>query len=348
MCIFPQLRYTGMLETVRIRRAGYNVRLTYEEFVQLYRILLPKGLLSSQKNVREFMGRMDLNKQHYQLGVTKIYMRESQKTRLDYKLHTKIIESIIKIQRWFKSRLQRDKFVAWRGSAVRIQSWWRMHLAQTRLYRLKVRWSAAIVIQSAFRMFRERRMYRKLLRGVVVVQAHIRGKLARIRHKKNQRQKAMKERYKLRPTQSLPIDDRSPSDGTPVDVDFTRSYPKLMQYSMDLTTDAAATDQRTSIKSNLVRPALAAASALTMATESVFKTEQKLRTMTISSRGSEEAKETKETAAAKKTEPRKMGEEMVDSRSPRAYNIDYATKQYFDDSFTSKRYVNRSPFIAVH
>lgn len=39
-----QLRYTGMLETVRIRQAGYNVRLNYEEFVQIYRILLPKGL----------------------------------------------------------------------------------------------------------------------------------------------------------------------------------------------------------------------------------------------------------------------------------------------------------------
>lgn len=40
-----QLRYTGMLETVRIRQAGYNVRLSYEEFIHLYRILLPKGLL---------------------------------------------------------------------------------------------------------------------------------------------------------------------------------------------------------------------------------------------------------------------------------------------------------------
>lgn len=57
-----------MLETVRIRRAGYNVRLTYEEFIQLYRILLPKGLVSSQKDVRDFMNTMNLNKQHYQLG----------------------------------------------------------------------------------------------------------------------------------------------------------------------------------------------------------------------------------------------------------------------------------------
>jgi myosin heavy subunit len=39
-----QLRYTGMLETVRIRQAGYNVRLNFDEFIHLYRILLPKGL----------------------------------------------------------------------------------------------------------------------------------------------------------------------------------------------------------------------------------------------------------------------------------------------------------------
>lgn len=66
-----QLRYTGMLETVRIRRAGYNVRLTYEEFIQLYRILLPKGLNSTERDVHSFMDRMNLNKQHYQLGKKK-------------------------------------------------------------------------------------------------------------------------------------------------------------------------------------------------------------------------------------------------------------------------------------
>lgn len=63
-----QLRYTGMLETVRIRQAGYNVRLTYEEFIQLYRILLPKGLLSSQADVRHFLATLNLDRDNYQLG----------------------------------------------------------------------------------------------------------------------------------------------------------------------------------------------------------------------------------------------------------------------------------------
>lgn len=57
-----QLRYTGMLETVRIRQAGFNVRLTYEEFIQLYRMLLPKGLLSSQSDIRDFLLTLNLNR----------------------------------------------------------------------------------------------------------------------------------------------------------------------------------------------------------------------------------------------------------------------------------------------
>lgn len=206
-----QLRYTGMLETVRIRRAGYNVRLTYEEFIQHYRILLPKGLLSSQKDVRDFMNHlMDLNKQHYQLGITKIYMRENQKMRLDIKLHTKIIESIIFIQRWFRSIHQRQKFLHLRQSAITIQSFWRMCLAQRQVqFRRACFHGAAITIQAAWRMYVERKKYLHIRYSIILIQAHIRGKLARIKFQQNLKQKHMRERQKLRSTQSLPVNERS-------------------------------------------------------------------------------------------------------------------------------------------
>ncbi|XP_031621134.1 unconventional myosin-IXb-like isoform X2 [Contarinia nasturtii] len=335
--VVRQLRYTGMLETVRIRRAGYNVRLTYEEFIQLYRILLPKGLVSSQRDVRTFMDKMNLNKQHYQLGTTKIYMRESQKMSLDYKLHTKIIESIVSIQRWFKTKIQREKFTSFRTAAIKIQSFWRMRMAQNKLYQLKLRTNAAIAIQSMFRMYRERKMYKKLLNGLVALQAHIRGRAARIRFKRSHRQKVMKERYKLRPTQSLPLHDRT-ADGEAIDVEISKSYPKLVQYSLDLIGENVSGIDATKSQASSSSSSITSTTAAADHDVSVLnKAEHQFRSLMISTKGSGVSDHSI-------SDNKRFGIESVDSRSPRSYNVDTATKQYFDDSFMVKKWeISKSP-----
>ncbi|XP_013169826.1 PREDICTED: unconventional myosin-IXa-like isoform X2 [Papilio xuthus] len=166
-----QLRYTGMLETVRIRQAGYNVRLTYEEFIQLYRILLPKGLLSSQADVRHFLATLNLDRDNYQVGATKIFMRESEQRKLEYRLHQQIMASIITIQRWHRAVLERRRFLALRRAALVIQGYCRQWLAS--------RQDAATRLQAWYRGARVRRWYVSLRTAVVAFQAHARGALLR-------------------------------------------------------------------------------------------------------------------------------------------------------------------------
>lgn len=242
-------------------------------------------------------------------------MRESQKMCLDYKLHKKIIASIVMIQRWFKSKLQQEKFKCCRSAAIKIQSFWRMYVARNKFHKTKIQVNAAVLIQSTFRMFRQRKIYKKLLNGLVILQAHIRGKAARSRFKKLHQKRVLKERYKLRNTQSLPINERS-IDGTSesIDVEISRSYPKLV-HSLDYSIDNVSNShmRKTSTTSKHEQSLLHCA-------------EHQFRDLMVSSKRTNTGIESTTSTS-----------EDVDSRSPRSYNIDAASKQYYDDSLIKKR-----------
>lgn len=121
VCVLLQLRYTGMLETVRIRQSGYPVRVLYTEFVQQYRILLKRGAKSDKSDIQAFLSRLQLNPDNYQMGMTKIFMRETEKVNLDTILHEEILRRIIRLQRWVRTWLARRSFLQ-RKLALRTQA----------------------------------------------------------------------------------------------------------------------------------------------------------------------------------------------------------------------------------
>ena len=69
--VLKQLRNTGMLETIRIRRMGYPLRLSFEEFYQRY-YMLKADLQKNNSELRDksllLVNHMHVSNEDYQLG----------------------------------------------------------------------------------------------------------------------------------------------------------------------------------------------------------------------------------------------------------------------------------------
>lgn len=73
-----QLRYSGMMETIRIRRAGYPIRHTFREFVERYRFLIPGVGPVHKVDCRAATARITaavLGKADFQMGKTKVFLK---------------------------------------------------------------------------------------------------------------------------------------------------------------------------------------------------------------------------------------------------------------------------------
>uniref|UniRef100_A0A8B9KEC1 Myosin IXB n=1 Tax=Astyanax mexicanus TaxID=7994 RepID=A0A8B9KEC1_ASTMX len=168
--VLQQLRYTGMLETVRIRRSGYGAKYTFQEFIEQFRVLLPKNA-SSQEDIANLLQKFGLDPKTYQIGKTKVYLKEPERQKLKDILHKDVMQKIIFLQRWFQAKLLRSYYLQLREAAIFVQRTWRV--CREKRYR------AATVIQAAWRCFKHRAEYKYRRSSVTKIQALARGQSAR-------------------------------------------------------------------------------------------------------------------------------------------------------------------------
>jgi myosin-7 len=75
-----QLRYSGMMETIRIRRAGYPIRHKFKDFVERYRFLIngvPPAHLTDCRAATARVCAAVLGRTDYQLGQTKVFLKDA-------------------------------------------------------------------------------------------------------------------------------------------------------------------------------------------------------------------------------------------------------------------------------
>ncbi|XP_063687327.1 unconventional myosin-IXa-like isoform X10 [Bolinopsis microptera] len=144
-----QLRYTGMLETIQIRKASYPVRYNKEEFCNAFRLSMRE---SHQKDIAKFFDWAKIEKGQYQLGLSKVFMREGPLQQLNEYQDRLILDRVQLIQSHLRGWLGRVKYKRMRLAAILIQRHWRE-------YSKRQRYAAASLIASSWRMFVQRRRY---------------------------------------------------------------------------------------------------------------------------------------------------------------------------------------------
>ncbi|XP_065555673.1 unconventional myosin-IXb isoform X7 [Lathamus discolor] len=194
--VLQQLRYTGMLETVRIRRSGYSAKYTFQEFIDQFQVLLPKNAKASKEDIGVYLNKLKLDENYYQIGKTKVFMKEAERQRLQDTLHKEVIRKIILLQSWLRMVLERRRFLRTRQAAVVLQACWRSRCVRMALQRN----NAAIYIQSVWRRYRERKCYLQQKRRICLLQAMVRGHLQRKRFQKMalEKQKADEKQGEIR------------------------------------------------------------------------------------------------------------------------------------------------------
>ncbi|XP_068776236.1 unconventional myosin-IXb isoform X11 [Struthio camelus] len=197
--VLQQLRYTGMLETVRIRRSGYSAKYTFQEFIDQFQVLLPKSAKASKEDIFAYLNKLKLDKNYYQIGKTKVFMKEAERQILQDTLHKEVIRKIILLQSWLRMVLERRRFLRIRQAAVVLQAWWRSCYVRRELEKN----NAATCIQTAWRGYRERKYYLQQKNRICLVQAVVRGHLQRKRFQKMavEKQKAEEKQREMQETQ---------------------------------------------------------------------------------------------------------------------------------------------------
>ncbi|XP_039933656.1 unconventional myosin-IXa isoform X2 [Hirundo rustica] len=172
--VLRQLRYTGMLETVRIRQSGYSCKYSFQDFVNHFHVLLPQGISPSKHNIHDFFRKIKLDPDNYQVGRTMVFMKERERQLLQDLLHREVLRRITLLQRWFRSLLCRRQFLSLRHAAISIQRFWRSYQSRKKGKPSPdplVLSKAAVILQTHWRGFVERRRFLQMQFAAHLIQS---------------------------------------------------------------------------------------------------------------------------------------------------------------------------------
>ncbi|XP_014791652.1 PREDICTED: unconventional myosin-XV [Calidris pugnax] len=159
--VSSQLRYSGILETIRIRKEGFPIRIPFLVFIDRYRCLVDmwSNVIPNGANCVEMLRNLcPVNPSMYYVGVTKLFLKEQLYQALESKRSRAHHLAALTLQRYARTFFIKKRFRSLRRKIVLLQSRARGYLARQRYRRMR---HTLIKFRSLVHIYVNRRRYLK-------------------------------------------------------------------------------------------------------------------------------------------------------------------------------------------
>lgn len=143
-----QVKYLGLMENLRVRRAGFAYRRSYEAFLARYKSLCPKTWPnyrgSAREGVQQLVNHLAFKHEEYRMGKTKLFIRFPRTlfaTEDAFQKRKHELAALIQAQ--VRGMQQRKRYQQMRNAVTVISKYWKRHQAIKLLH--KRRWAANVV-----------------------------------------------------------------------------------------------------------------------------------------------------------------------------------------------------------
>ncbi|OCT92843.1 unconventional myosin-Ia [Xenopus laevis] len=158
-----QILYLGLLENVKVRRAGFAYRQLYKPFLERYKLVSrqtwPRWAGEARDGVATIMAELGIPSEEAALGHTKIFIRTpSTLFDLEERRRRRLNELATAIQTVFRGWRCRSHFLLMRKSQIIISAFYRGHAQKKQYQNIKF---SALLLQSYVRGWKARVLLRK-------------------------------------------------------------------------------------------------------------------------------------------------------------------------------------------
>ena len=163
--VLKQLRYSGMMEAIRIRREGYGLREDHQSFYNRFSVLLGaddlKGGIGIDSLVKVLSKRLKVTDADWQIGHSKIFLRRELSDKLERLAKLRVHRAARTLGRFGRS-------VASRRASALLVNWVRFRLVMIKKRRAD---RSSSKIAATYRMHMQAKELRLVIEAVVKIQS---------------------------------------------------------------------------------------------------------------------------------------------------------------------------------